>query len=197
MVRRKGSSKQIAVRLISYRPPQPETVRPKPGSIPHVNQLGQPLRIRPRPRLSVTPHADQRQPARIEPDRLTITLPVPPSINHQYATVHGRRVMSTAGRAYKQEVAHHILAALAGQRYRDQLLECLRVSHLALTIQFYFSSAIRRDVDGGLKIAQDAVCGALGVNDNRIAEIHLFKKQDRTTPRIEVSLARATPDVWG
>jgi hypothetical protein len=60
--------------------------------------------------------------------------------------------------------------------------------YLALTITFYFASALRRDLDGGLKIAQDALCEALGVNDNLVIEIHLSKRVDRHSPRIEVRL---------
>ena len=60
--------------------------------------------------------------------------------------------------------------------------------YLALTIMFYFASALRRDLDGGLKIAQDALCEALGVNDNLVIEIHLSKRVDRHCPRIEVCL---------
>lgn len=42
--------------------------------------------------------------------------------------------------------------------------------------------------DGGLKIAQDALCEALSINDNRITEIHLYKQRDPIHPRIEVTL---------
>ena len=40
----------------------------------------------------------------------------------------------------------------------------------------------------GLKIAQDALCEALSINDNRITEIHLYKQRDPNHPRIEVTL---------
>ena len=49
-------------------------------------------------------------------------------------------------------------------------------------------------IDGGLKITQDALCEALGVNDNLVAEIHLFKRVDRQHPRMDVHLT-PTPDV--
>ena len=39
-----------------------------------------------------------------------------------------------------------------------------------------------------MKIAQDALCEALAINDNRITEIHLYKQRDPTHPRIEVTL---------
>ena len=44
------------------------------------------------------------------------------------------------------------------------------------------------DLPQGLKISQDALCEALGVNDNRIVEIHLFKTLDRDNPRLDCTL---------
>ena len=64
---------------------------------------------------------------------------------------------------------------------------------LALTIRFFFASALRRDLDGGLKIAQDAICEGLGLNDNRIIETHLYKQVDKADPRMEVSLSFLHP----
>ena len=126
--------------------------------------------------------------ASITPQRLTLTLPVPPSINHQYATVNGRRLLSAAGRQYKAVVGQQVLIALARSPHRDPLLGTLRANDLALSIRFYFASPLRRDVDGGLKIAQDALCEALGLNDNRVTEIHLYKTRDAHQPRIEMTL---------
>lgn len=126
--------------------------------------------------------------ASITPQRLTLSLPVPPSINHQYATVNGRRLLSSAGRGYKTTVAQQIVVALARSAHKESLLRALRGSDLTLSIHFYFSSPLRRDVDGGLKIAQDALCEALGLNDNRIVEIHLYKSRDAHQPHIEMTL---------
>ena len=67
----------------------------------------------------------------------------------------------------------------------------LQSEPLALSIRFYFTSPLRRDVDGGLKIAQDALCEGIGLNDNRIIETHLYKDVDRTNPRIQLSLSMA------
>jgi crossover junction endodeoxyribonuclease RusA len=126
--------------------------------------------------------------ASITPQRLTLTLPIPPSINHQYATVNGRRLLSAAGRQYKSAVGQQVLIVLARSPHREPLLRTLRANDLALSIRFYFASPLRRDVDGGLKIAQDALCEALGLNDNRVTEIHLYKTRDAHQPRIEMSL---------
>ena len=123
---------------------------------------------------------------------LLITLPVPPSINHQYATVNGRRILSSAGRAYKTQVGQQLGLALAHSPARASLMDRLQARPLALSIRFFFSSALRRDVDGGLKIAQDALCEGLGLNDNRIVETHLYKDMDKAHPRIEVSLSLAS-----
>lgn len=118
-----------------------------------------------------------------------MNLPVPPSINHQYATVRGRRVLSSAGRAYKDHVSQQIWLTLTQSPHKQALMQRLRTGSLALSIRFYFTSPLRRDVDGGLKIAQDALCESIGLNDNRIVETHLYKHQDRANPRIEVSLS--------
>ena len=122
-------------------------------------------------------------------DQLQLTLPIPPSINHQYATIKGRRTLSAEGRSYKQLVGQHILIALAKNPEQCRLRAALKSHNLGLSIWFYFSSALRRDLDGGLKITQDALCEALELNDNRVVEIHLHKRIDREDPHIEVILA--------
>jgi crossover junction endodeoxyribonuclease RusA len=109
-------------------------------------------------------------------------------VNHQYASVNGRRLISSAGRAYKFQVGQLIWLKLAQSSNRAILLTKLQSEWLTLSIRFYFTSGLRRDVDGGLKIAQDALCEGLGINDNRIVETHLYKYIDRDNPRIEVHL---------
>ena len=53
---------------------------------------------------------------------------------------------------------------------------------------FYFETPLRRDLDGGLKITQDALLDALKINDNRVVDIHLVKRIDPNKPRVEVEL---------
>lgn len=120
---------------------------------------------------------------------VSLTLPLPPSVNHQYATVNGRRLLSSAGRAYKAHVGQLVWLSLTQSTHRLHVLSRLKSESLALSIRFYFTSALRRDVDGGLKIAQDALCEGLGINDNRIVETHLYKNVDKANPRIEVLLS--------
>jgi crossover junction endodeoxyribonuclease RusA len=135
----------------------------------------------------VTSH---RSPA-LQAADLSLTFPIPPSINHQYATVNGRRLLSAHGRSYKALVGQQVMIALSRTPCRHGLVETLRTGELALSIRFFFTSRLRRDVDGGLKIAQDALCQALGINDNRIVEIHLYKRVDKSAPRMEIRLSLA------
>ena len=121
---------------------------------------------------------------------LVLILPLPPSINHQYATVQGRRVLSRAGREFKRLVVEEVENWL--DKYPQVDVTLFQHHYLALTLTFYFRSALRRDLDGGLKIAQDALCEALGVNDNLVIEIHLSKRVDRHSPRMEVQLTALT-----
>jgi crossover junction endodeoxyribonuclease RusA len=120
--------------------------------------------------------------------QLALTLPVPPSVNHLYATVNGRRVLSRAGRDFKALVADEVEAWQDREQIANAAIETFGRHYLSLTLTFYFSTTLRRDLDGGLKIAQDALCEAIGVNDNLVAEIHLNKRVDRQHPRMEVLL---------
>ncbi|MEK7236003.1 MAG: RusA family crossover junction endodeoxyribonuclease [Nitrospirota bacterium] len=163
-----------AVRVTSYRNPDKKVAGPRTaqGTAPSSRTPASPAL-----QLTTGNHA------------VLLTLPVPPSVNHQYATVNGRRLLSSVGRAYKAQVGQLVWLKLAQSADRSTLLSQLQSEWLALSIRFYFTSALRRDVDGGLKIAQDALCEGLGINDNRIVEIHLYKHIDKDNPRIEVCLA--------
>lgn len=186
-MRRTSRSRQapVAFRSLSFRASSP--------SVPPVSdsQLLRPLLGRRRPERTEQPVDLQ---AVVEQDSLRLTLPVPPSVNHQYATVNGRRLLSARGRTFKDLVGQQILLALAQSSHRDTLKESLQEGRLSLSIRFFFASALRRDVDGGLKITQDALCEHLGINDNRVVELHVYKRQDRDNPRMELRLSILSAD---
>jgi crossover junction endodeoxyribonuclease RusA len=115
-------------------------------------------------------------------------LPLPPSINQQYATVNGRRVLSRASRQFKKQAGKAIRRLRAEGVISDALVAGLREGFIGLFIDFYFETPRRRDLDGGLKITQDAICDALGVNDNRVVDVHLVKRIDPLRPHIRVEL---------
>jgi Holliday junction resolvase RusA-like endonuclease len=56
---------------------------------------------------------------------------------------------------------------------------------LALSLFVYFPDK-RRDLDGAIKLAQDAVCGALGINDRYVHEVHAYRGVDKANPRLVV-----------
>lgn len=120
--------------------------------------------------------------------RVNFRLPLPPSINQQYATVDGRRVLSESSRAYKQTVLRQIQHLRRSGAISEAFVAQAQAGYLALFIDFYFETPLRRDLDGGLKIAQDAICAGLETDDRRVVDIHLVKRTDRGSPRIEVEL---------
>lgn len=119
---------------------------------------------------------------------LHLTLPIPPGINEQYATVNGHRVSTAVARRFKQEVKKKLVALEREGVLSEELRERLRQGFLSLLLAFYFETPLKRDLDGGLKIAQDALCEGLGLNDNRVVSIHLLKYIDPLHPHLDVEL---------
>ncbi len=119
---------------------------------------------------------------------LSLTLPIPPGINEQYATVNSHRVSTVVARRFKQEVKHK-LAALERDGTLDQpLRQRFQQGYLSLVLAFYFETPLKRDLDGGLKIAQDALCEGLGLNDNRVVSIHVLMYIDPWHPHLDVEI---------
>jgi len=182
-------SRPAVLRLSSYRRSQTE-----PGGKPALRSFFPRKRRSYDSGLLRVGAVREAPPQRKHPDDLLrLMLPIPPSINHHYATVNGRRVLSAAGRRFKALVGQEVLCALSKHAGGRGLLAGQSDAPLALDLRFYFVSELRRDIDGGLKITQDAVCEALGINDNRIVEVTLRKDRDAVAPRMELALRRAGP----
>ena len=119
---------------------------------------------------------------------LCLTLPIPPGINEQYATVNRHRVSTTVARRFKQEVRYKLAALEREGTLNEGLRYRLQQGYLSLLLAFYFETPLKRDLDGGLKIAQDALCEGLGLNDNRVVSIHLLKYIDPLHPHLDVEI---------
>ncbi len=119
---------------------------------------------------------------------LKLILPLPPSVNHQYATVDGKRVLSWEAKRYKKKTIERLKRLVVRGWLPKELLEALRRAYLSLSFDFYFKTSLRRDLDGGLKIAQDVLCQAFAINDNRVVQALLNKRIDPTNPRLEVEV---------
>ena len=119
---------------------------------------------------------------------LCLTLPIPPGINEQYATVNGHRVSTAVARRFKLDVKKKLAAMEREGILHEVLHDRLRQGYLSLLLAFYFETPLKRDLDGGLKIAQDALCEGLGLNDNRVVSIHLLKYIDPLHPHLDVEI---------
>ena len=119
---------------------------------------------------------------------LCLTLPIPPGINEQYATVNGHRVSTAVARRFKLDVKKKLAAMEREGILHEVLHDRLHQGYLSLLLAFYFETPLKRDLDGGLKIAQDALCEGLGLNDNRVVSIHLLKYIDPLHPHLDVEI---------
>lgn len=124
----------------------------------------------------------------VEIERVSFTLPLPPSVNAQYARAGVRRVLSKEAKSFKKSVASHIHRLRVNEVIADSFIVLLRQGWIGIFMDMYFKSPLKRDLDGGLKITQDAILDSLGVNDNRVVDIHLVKRIDPLNPRVEVEL---------
>jgi crossover junction endodeoxyribonuclease RusA len=119
---------------------------------------------------------------------LRLSLPLPPGVNNQYVTVGRRRVLSKEAQAFKRDVAKVMERARAAGSVTPAIETALRNGLLGVYLDFYFETPMRRDLDGGLKIALDALAEALGFDDRAIVDLHLTKRLDPLHPRLELEI---------
>ncbi|MDP9366971.1 MAG: RusA family crossover junction endodeoxyribonuclease, partial [Chloroflexota bacterium] len=94
----------------------------------------------------------------IAPVSLALTLPLPPGVNNQYVTVGRRRVLSKTAQVFKRDATKAIKRARRDGVVTPGAEAALRDALLGVYLTFYFETPMRRDLDGGLKIALDALC---------------------------------------
>lgn len=123
-----------------------------------------------------------------EIQRVRFTLPLPPSINNQYTQIGKIRVLSKEHKSFKQQVERRLQRLRVDEVITGSFIEALKAGWIGLFLDFYFETPLRRDLDGGLKITQDAILAALGINDNRVVDVHLVKRIAPANPRVEVEL---------
>lgn len=86
---------------------------------------------------------------------LTLTLPWPPSVNALYATVHGRRVLSKAGREYHQAVHKSVVMQVGRNPCAANSL--FGLARVAYTAEVYPPDRRRRDLSNLVKALEDAL----------------------------------------
>lgn len=97
-------------------------------------------------------------------------------------------MLSRDSKKWKQQARQELEVLRFEGRIPDDFLKAAEQGYLSLFLDFFFESPLRRDLDGGLKILQDTLCEALGINDNRVVDIHLVKRIDPLHPRVEIQL---------
>ena len=122
------------------------------------------------------------------PVTVRLVLPLPPGVNNQYVTAGKRRVLSKPAKAFKAEVTKLLLDHRERNRITTAQERTIRDAFIGVYLTFYFETPLKRDLDGGLKIALDAIAEGLGFDDRRIVDIHLTKRIDPLRPRVEVEL---------
>ena len=122
------------------------------------------------------------------PAMLALTLPLPPGVNNQYLTVGHRLVLSKSAQTFNRDVAKAVERARRDGAVPPAAEAALREALLGVYLTFFFETPMRRDLDGGLKIALDALARALAFDDRAVVDLHLSKRIDPLRPRLEVEL---------
>jgi Holliday junction resolvase RusA-like endonuclease len=114
-----------------------------------------------------------------------LSLPYPPSVNDWKTTIviAGRpRVLLTAkGREYRARVQTYAVLARPLQ------------GPVRMTVRFYRPRRIG-DVDGPLKSLLDALQGVAYDDDAQIAELHVYRLDDKLRPRADVEVESIAPE---
>lgn len=127
--------------------------------------------------------------SRQEPITIRLTLPLPPSINNQYVVVGKRkRVLTKVARTFKKDATKAISMLRDRSTISPVEERALAANLLGVYMTFYFETPMKRDLDGGLKIALDTIATNLGFDDRNVVDLHLTKQIDPLHPRLEVEI---------
>lgn len=123
------------------------------------------------------------------PTTISLTLPLPPSINNQYVVVGKRkRVLTRVARTWKKDATKAISMLRDKSTISPVEERELANNLLGVYMTFYFKTPMRRDLDGGLKIALDTIATNLGFDDRNVVDLHLSKQIDPLHPRVEIEI---------
>jgi Holliday junction resolvase RusA-like endonuclease len=130
-----------------------------------------------------SPVTKRQQPAKsvdkMKQDGITLTLPYPPSANRYWRVFRNRVVVSGEATRYKKDAA-----AAASMQGIDEPL----TGDLSLAIKVY-RPLKSGDLDNRLKVVLDSLQGIAYKNDSQIVEIRATRFDDKSNPRIEISIS--------
>jgi len=110
---------------------------------------------------------------------LFCTIPYPPSQNGYLRRGRGGVYQHPAAKAYKQAVALLLKTAV--------VTKFVKPHRLTVTLHFFRPRAIG-DLDNVLKLPFDALNGVLWEDDSQVEEIHAFRLEDKSNPRVEIEV---------
>lgn len=117
---------------------------------------------------------------------IRLDLPEPPSVNHYYAVVRGRKILSAAGRAYK--------IAVRAAYLREFRTTQVAIAEGPVMVQYVWTRGRKSgDLLNREKALMDALNGLAFTDDSQIVECHAYRKDDKGHPGIVVVVARANP----
>ena len=119
---------------------------------------------------------------------LRLTLPLPPSVNNQYVTIGRRRRLSPEAKKFRRAAANALRPQIGANEEVETFMQGLENMPFACDMVFYFETPFKRDLDGGLKIALDALSEALGIDDRYAVSLTLEKRIDPLNPRLDVEI---------
>jgi crossover junction endodeoxyribonuclease RusA len=110
---------------------------------------------------------------------ISISLPFKPiSVNQMYMIARKRMILTKIGREYKNKIVEYL-----------KTLNLTPIEQkVNLTINVYFKSNRKRDLDNILKPLLDCLTGHLYVDDSQIDELHLYKHKNQMEDAIEITM---------
>lgn len=120
-------------------------------------------------------------------ERIDLTLPIVPSVNHCYITdKKNRRLLTTKAKAW---MAYAKLAAKSARNKCGWTFPA-DGEKLVLLVWYYWPDKRRRDCHNAHKLLADALEGVLYADDKTVLIRDIDYVIDRQRPRVEVTLVR-------
>lgn len=143
--------------------------------------------VRPTPRIVADSAVKDVEAGRVDKkavEPLTFTLALPPSLNHLYPTVNGRRYLSKEGQKFKKVAVQEVqnAALLAGWRYPSGARISLRLAVITRTA--------RADLSNIIKICEDSIAAGLNFNDRVVDYVEVKRVGiDRFGAEVKVTVS--------
>lgn len=112
----------------------------------------------------------------------------PKSTQHIYRYAcrgaHASLYMTAEGKAIKEAYQWEAKSQWRGKPLTGDIM---------VTIEFFFATKRKRDLDNQNKLVLDALSGIVYEDDAQIAELHLVRRYDAQQPRVEISAMALLP----